>query len=66
MKEDDIKYAKIGTFVDKTAFLSLLNTFINLNNYILYEKEFTSTKNEVIKSFVFQVPVNQPFFQLNQ
>ena len=59
VKEDDIKNIKIGTFVDKTAILSLSNTFINLYSYILNEKEFINTKNEIIKSFMFQVPVNK-------
>ena len=59
LKEKNIKYTQIGAFVDKTGFFSIKGTFKNFNSYIIYENQFINTKNEKIKSFIFQVPMNK-------
>jgi len=61
IKESDLNYINIGTYVDKTGFFALKNSFNNLVHYIIFEQEFNNTKGEIIKSFIFQVPMNKNF-----
>ena len=64
LKEIDLNFIRIATFVDKTGFFALTSTYKNFNQYIIYENEFINTKNEKIKSFIFQVPMNKPIKKL--
>ena len=64
IKDEDIDYTKIGTFVDKTGFFSLSNTYMNLNSYIIYKNSFKNTKDDRITSFIFQVPMNKQIKKL--
>ena len=64
LKEEDINYTKISTFVDKTGFFSLNSTYNNLKHYIIYENDFITIKNEKIKNLIFQVPMNKPLKKL--
>ena len=63
--EKSIKYTNLATFVDKTGFFSMSGTFKNFDFYIIYENEFINTKNEKIKSFIIQVPMNKPVKKLS-
>ena len=64
IKESEINNIKIGTFVDKTGFFDMSSTYKNFISYIIYENEFINTKQETIKTFMFQVPMNKPIKKL--
>lgn len=64
-REKDINYIKLGNYVDKTGFFALTRTYNNLNNYIIYENEFITIKEEKIKNFIFQVPMSKQVTKLN-
>ena len=64
-KEAMIDFANLGVFVDKTGFFSLTDTFKNFTGYIIYENEFINIKDETIKSYIIQVPMNKPVKKLS-
>ena len=65
LKEIDIKYTKISTYVDNSRYLSFSTTLNILNQYIIYEQEYMNIKREKIKTFIFQIPMNKYAKKLN-
>ena len=60
-----IKYIKLSDFLDKTGIFFIKDRYKNFNTYLLYENQFINTKNEVIKSYIIQVPMNNHINKLS-
>ena len=60
-----IKYIKLSAFLDKTGIFFIKDRYKNFNTYLLYENQFINTKNEVIKSYIIQVPMNNHINKLS-
>ena len=54
-----LKSLNLGIYVDKSGYFSLQGTFKNFKGFIIYKNQLKNTKNEIIKSFIFQVYMNK-------